>query len=218
MSEIWHPAKFWRYSVKNVADKVYGIDLDGVSVDFITDFSKFLKEYLNVSYEDSEITDYHWYKCDLGISQDEFWSAFNVYGMRKKRYEHLLPLPYANDGIRMLLENAKDVWFITGRPHYAYEQTTKSLRRCFDIPSDRIIFSSGEDYKSNVVNRLGIDVFFDDAPHYSESIAKHTNAQVYLMNTTYNQEVSDPNIIRVDGWKDFIAKEFVDENNHHLVG
>jgi len=193
--------------MKTAKDKIYGIDLDGVSVDFISDFSHFLKEYLDISYEDSEIIDYYWYKCDLGISENEFWDAFHVYGRKRKGYRKLNPLPGAIPGIKSLMTEAKDVWFITGRPHYAYEQTVKSLMEHFHIPSDHIIFSSGTDYKSNVVNRLGIDVFFDDAPHYAQSLVDNTPAKVYLMNTTYNQKVSDERIIRVNGWENFIKLE-----------
>lgn len=193
--------------MKNVEDKIYGIDLDGVSVDFIGDFSSFIKSELGIWYDDSEITNYYWHKCDLGISETAFWTIFHNYGMHHGRYEHLVPLPGAVDGIKFLLDNAKDVWFITGRPHYAYEQTVRSLSKHFDVASDRIIFSSGDDYKSNVVRRLGIDTFFDDAPHYAESLAENTDAQVYLMDTTYNREVSNPKINRVKSWSEFIEAQ-----------
>ena len=205
MSETCQSKRCKSYS-KDVSSKVYGIDIDGVSVNFIEAFSKFLKRYLSVEYDDSQITDYYWHKCVPQVSEHMFWSAFNEFG-RRDGYKELPALPGAAEGIKYLLENAKDVWFITGRPHDAYEQTTHSLRSKFDVASDRLILSSGPDYKSNVVNRLGIDVFFDDAPHYAESIANNTNAKVYLMDSTYNKGVSDPKITRVRSWGEFIESE-----------
>jgi uncharacterized HAD superfamily protein len=197
--------------VKFIHDKVYGIDLDGVSVDFIGEFSSFLKKNLNLSYDDSEITDYYWHKCNLGISEVDFWRLFDIFGKDREEYRNLKPLPGAQNCIKFFLENAKDVWFITGRPHYAYEQTVDNLKHFFNVDSDRIIFSSGKDYKSNVVNRLGIDVFIDDAPHYAESIADNTLAKVYLMDTTYNRNVNEDKVTRVFNWRHIILEETKEE-------
>ena len=197
--------------MKSVSDKVYGIDLDGVSVDFIGPFSQQLKDNLGIQYDDSEITDYYWHRCNLGITEQSFWEQFDIFGKDREMYRHLEPLPDAKIAISTFMKIAKDVWFITGRPHYAYEQTIDSLKRNFDVDSDRIIFSSGKDYKSNVVKRLGIDVFVDDAPHYAQSIAENTDAKVYLMDTTYNQDISGENITRVLDWGQIILKELKEE-------
>lgn len=190
-------------------NRVYGVDLDGVSLQFIPDFSAFLKQKLNIDYSDDQIKNYYWHKCDLGITESDFWNLFHMYGQQLHRYRPLEPMPGAVEGIKYLMQNAKDVWFITGRPHYAYEQTVDSLEEKFGITSDHIIFSSGKDYKSNVVRRLRIDAFIDDAPHYAEAIASKTRAKCYLYDATYNQEVEEipGKLIRVSGWEDFINKE-----------
>ena len=205
------------YLPKNVKSKVYGIDLDGVCVDFVLIFSAWLKAALGLSYNDSAITDYHWHKCDLGISKEDFWREFDRFGKDFAMYEALSPMQDSKAGIDYLLNNAKDVWFITGRPHYAYEQTVNSLQREFGVSSDHIIFSSGGDYKSNVVNRLGIDVFIDDAPHYVKSLNENTSAKVYLMDATYNKNVDAPGITRVSGWKEFISKETKGEDSNSII-
>ena len=193
--------------MKHIKDKIYGIDIDGVCVDFVGAFSRFLKNNLNVWYEDDDIKDYHWYNCDLGITKEDFDREFDNFGLNKEEYRLLSPILGARNAIQFLVRNAKDVWFITGRPHYAYEQTVDSLLNLFNIESDRIIFSSGKDYKSNVVNRLGVDVFIDDAPHYALSLANNTKAKVYLMDATYNKELNHSRITRVDSWREFVTKE-----------
>ncbi len=192
--------------MKHIESKVYGIDLDGVSYDFVTPFSKWLKTNLGVEYNDSDIVDYHWYKCIDGLTKKDFMEEFHKFG-KSGMYEHLSPIRGSKDVLNYLMNNSKDVWFITGRPPYTFEQTVNALKRDYGISSDRIIYSSGRDYKSNVVNRLGINVFLDDAPEYATSLANYTNAKVYLMDGTYNQDVNSPKITRVYDWEDFISRE-----------
>lgn len=208
-----------RNYLEDVSLKIYGIDLDGVCYDFIPRFSQYLKNYTGVQYDNSEITDYYWYKCIPGLKEDDFWEAFDAFGVTCQGYRNLPVIDGAKEGIRFLMENANDVWFITGRPHYAFEQTADALERDFGVNSDHIIFSSGKDYKSNVVNRLEIDVFIDDGPHYVRSLSKNTSAKVYLMRSApYGFLVDDPDIIAVDTWKEFIDRETNSEDRYHSFG
>lgn len=209
MSETLLQKEPSKHSYHCFANRTYGIDLDGVCLKFIPEFSAFLKKYWRIDYSDNLITDYYWHRVVDELTEAMFWEAFHQWGKVERGYESLRPVDGAVDAISKLLKFAKDVWFITGRPHYAYEQTAISMSKWFNIPSDRIIFSNGKDYKSNVVNRLGIDVFIDDAPHYALSLANKTDARVYLMSAPYNLKVSDSKITRVSSWEDFITEECV---------
>lgn len=196
-----------KFSQKQLSDKIYGIDLDGVCFDFVNVFSRWLKIRLNIDYSDSEIGDYYWYKTIDCLSKEDFEKEFNNFSLHNM-YELLEPMPDSIKAIQYLIKNAKDIWFITGRPHSTFEQTTKALKQHFDVESDRVIFSSGSDYKSNVVNRLGIDVFIDDGPHYVDSLVENTNAKVYLMcNYPYSKKTKSKEAIRISSWNEFLEKE-----------
>lgn len=195
-----------------MAKKVYGIDLDGVCFDFVTEFSKWLKRELGVDYDDSEIVDYHWYNCIESIGEKEFFREFHRFG-KAGSYATLPLLPGAAQAIKHIRENGHRVWFVTARPIYAKEDTLRAVSNAFGF-TDTVVFSGGKDYKSETVNLLNIDVFVEDGPHYAESIAKNTKALVYLMDHPYNKKVSHPNIIRVNSWDDIMQEEGFYENSN----
>lgn len=185
--------------------RIYGIDLDGVSFDFVGLFSDWLKTRLNISYDDKDIVEYHWYKCIPGLSQEDFFREFDKFGYAGM-YSKLKTLPGASDAIKKLMNKGK-VWFVTARPSYAEKCTIQAVKREFGADRKQIVFSRGLDYKSSAVSLLGIDTFIEDGPHYAMSIAEKTNALVYLMDMPYNREISHQKILRVSSWSDILAEE-----------
>lgn len=201
--------------MKQIKDKIYCVDIDGVSLDFKTPFSSYLKHRLKIDYDDKDVVDYYWHKCDLGISEEDFNRLFLEFSSHSFRW--LKPFRGSRYGINFLLKNAKDVWFVTGRPHSAYVQTVESLKENFGVNSDRIIISNRKDYKLNVIRRLGADVAIDDAPHCVEAMSNSPDTKVYLMDETYNRDISG-NFTRVRNWEQFIAMEMMYENSNIAVG
>lgn len=189
-----------------VASKRYGVDLDGVCFNFVEPFSLWLKENLRINYHDSEIVDYHWYNCIPGLSEQDFWDEFHKWG-KAGNYKELELLPGAKEGVLWLMENGLDVYFITARPEYAKEQTIHALERHFNLDKAKLVFSGCKNGKVQEVKDLGIDTIIEDAPHNATLIAGHTNADVYLIDTSYNKDVKHSKIYRVRHWDDIIKME-----------
>ncbi len=187
-------------------NRKYGVDLDGVCYNFVGPFSSWLKENLRISYSDNEIVDYHWYNCIPGLSEQDFWNEFHRWG-KAGSYRDLDLLPGARDGVLWLMDNGVDVYFITARPEYAKEQTIESLEKHFPLNRDKLIFADGSKGKVKEVNELGIDVIIEDAPHNANLIVEKTPAGVYLVDTSYNQDIRHPRIKRVSHWDEIVSME-----------
>lgn len=186
--------------------KTWGIDLDGCTYDFIGSFSKYLKSKLNIDYDDSQITDYNWYECIDGITAADYWREFHNFG-RERGYFNLEPKEGALDAVDTIIKNSKGHHFITGRPEYAKSDTLLRLFYDFRGHAGNIHFSDAKICKSDIVNKLGVNVFVEDAPHYALALAEKTDAHVYLFDATYNTHFSHPNVTRVRSWKEILDLE-----------
>lgn len=185
--------------------KKYGIDIDGVLLNFVSTFKAWLTERLNIDFRDKTISDYYWYKCIDGLSKETFWKEFNVFGREFRGYSKLDFMHGAEVGMRALLDSGNDIWIITHRPEYCINDTMEYLWRAFKIPENKIVFSKGT--KSWDANQLGIDVFLDDALHHVFDIAENTDARTYLMDHPYNADFEHPEVTRVYSWNDFLLCE-----------
>lgn len=184
----------------------YGFDLDNVVYSFVRAFNNHLSKTVgsNIAYED--IKDYYWHNAIDGLSENQFFTELDRFGC-SGGYLNLKLIKNAVSVITILDEIADDIYFVTGRPAYAKEDTEKALKRDFQLKHSGLHFSHGDDHKADAINSLGIDVFVEDAPHYAMSIAENTGAIVYLMDAPYNQQVSHPKITRVNSWFELLIEE-----------
>jgi uncharacterized HAD superfamily protein len=174
-----------------------GLDLDGITYEFIPPFCKWLRDKLGIPIYPRDVKDYYWFNCVAGMTEQQFWDEFHAFS-KSGAYRDFALLPGAQESIRYLLDNY-DVKFITARPDYAYEDTVGAIYRDFGIcEPDRIIFARA--HKSDEILAHGIDIFIEDASHHALDIANKTDAHVYLMDTDYNQDVSHSQITRVQDW------------------
>lgn len=179
---------------------MFGVDLDGVVFDFVTPFSLWLKQNLNIDYDDSQITDYHWYNCIPGLDKKKFYKEFDRF-CSSGDFQYLKPFPGAKVAIDTLMQDNL-VYFITSRPEKTREDTLVSLNKLFKVPEDRLIIA--EHSKVDDIVRLDVSHFIDDAPKNVEEVSSHTCASVYLMDRLYNRDVKNQRVARVDGWLNFL--------------
>lgn len=185
----------------------FGLDIDGVLVDFARPFNSWLEKSLGVKCP-AHITDYSWYKCVPGLTFEGFWTEFDRFG-QSGAYRDMPLIDGAKSAVRKIAEHY-DVWFITSRPDYATQDTYDAIHRDFGFePSKVIMARSGK--KSNEINKLGIKFFVEDAPHHAEDIAENTNCKLYLMDTHYNREVKHPRATRVSDWDEILWLRGLDE-------
>lgn len=186
---------------KRVQHLFYGIDLDGVLFNFLDPFNDWLSKHLGVEIHANGITDYSWWKCIDGLTEEEFWAEFDRFG-KSGAYGKMELIPGAKQGLNALSQ-VFDIAFITARPDYAYDDTVMALKKHFGFGADRL-FMARNCNKSYFVNELGINFFIEDAPHHAIDIVEKSTARVDLMNTPYNQDVNHPKIKRVSSWDEIL--------------
>ena len=196
--------------------KVYGIDLDDVSFDFTPAFGNWLRDKLNITYNDHDVVDYRWYRCIPGMSENDFYKELENFadaGM----YAKIPIVAGAVRAINLIREHGHKIWFVTARHAYAKRDTLAAVKNAFGIHEKQIVFSRGPDFKAEAVRLLNIDVFIEDGPHYAESIANNTQALVYLMDKPYNKNVEHQKIIRVSSWDEVLQEEGLYENRNTAI-
>ena len=189
---------------RNCLVKKYGVDIDGVLMNFVSSFIEWFESRYDktIAYED--ITDYYWYECVPWITEKMFWDEFHKFGQEYKGYKNLELYKDAATGFKTLMQYG-DVWIITFRPDYSREDTVRIINEIFDFPADRIIFSKGT--KSVEINELGLDVFIDDAEHNVYDVATNTEAKAYIMDQPYNRDFKHDRVVRVKDWEGFLRSE-----------
>lgn len=172
-----------------------GIDIDDtISItwdEILPEMMKFYKlELKDVAYNKGE------YYRALGISMDEFHEH------EKKYHQEILQnLKVKNNCISVLKnlkENGNEIVLITARSNAIYDDPfkfTESWLKKVGVPYDKLVVSAFD--KKMVCQNENIDVFIDDSEYNCRSVSE-LGIPVYLMNSKFNQKVTDLN--RVHNW------------------
>ena len=191
--------------------KLYGIDLDGICFDFGGAFNKWLSEHTDLDIPPmEEITSYYWYENVDGLSDDVFWDEFHKFG-KADGYFALSLIPGAREGLFAIRDAGHDIMYITNRPDYAQEQTTRALfLHGFPNP-DKLVLAHGA--KAPVIREHGVDVFIDDSPRTIAEICANTEAKIYCMDYPFNRDIHDVhNYTRVRSWSEFLRSENITDD------
>jgi len=176
-----------------------GMDIDGVLADFVTPFLQLLERRVGgAPIDPASITDLNFqshpfltqeiiYDCMVDTSYDpEFWRG-------------LAPLPSQNQWQSLnRLSREHEVAFITHRwvrDTYDINQVTCDWLRQHGIPNPVVHFT--QEKKSQLVNRLDIELFVDDRHENCEDVATQTEAIVLMPHRPYNQMFDHPRVTRI---------------------
>lgn len=184
--------------------KVLGCDLDGTVFCWGSAFLDWLNKELSLNIQESQITDYLWFKSVPGLSEEIFWHEFERFG-RCGGYRHLKPLPGAIDGLHKLAAAGYDIWYITKRPLYTEQDTKDSLEE-HNLPFHKQLYVI-EGLKSPLVRALNCDIFIDDSPSILTDVMLNTAAKVYCMDSRCNRHMDNTWMTRVHSWDEFVRCE-----------
>jgi uncharacterized HAD superfamily protein len=174
----------------------WGFDLDGCTVMFKPAFSKWLKKHLRIDYGDEELVHYDWYKSIPGLSKEDYYREFGKF-IDAGEFTKLTVV----DGAMDFINSVPFYRFITARPDKAFNSTIKFFE-LQNLDVNKLIFANKvPDHKYRVARRLGITHFVEDSPAQAMSLADN-GIVVYLMDASYNKDVSHPNIVRVGSWSE----------------
>lgn len=140
-----------------------GFDIDGVLANFI---DQFLVEYVNPKTErgfvPEDMSDFSIHQS-FGISKEDEAEWFN-HARDHEIFTRLRPYDGMINGVRQLIKDGHEVYYITHRSKRAIEQTYKWFMR-YNIPFGQGIFYTPMDRtptKGEMAQYLGLDVFIDD--------------------------------------------------------
>jgi len=172
-----------------------GIDIDGVTADFVTPFLPLLKRFLgrNVYYED--ITTYRFQ--DAFDYSSEMESRLQDEIDRVNLLRHLPLMPGSLESINRLARDHA-VHFVTARPEDRWGATTRDWLDNCGLEYCSVMFRKGR--KAEVDDRF--DVFVEDRLETALELAD-VGIRVFLFNHPWNQvEVLPVNCSRVQMWQE----------------
>jgi hypothetical protein len=176
-----------------------GLDVDGVVADFLRPFLRFIEKQTGCGPIDSEtltdlsfkghpvVTDAVIEESLAALSQDlTFWH----------RLDPLLT-PSEWESVEVL-SRGRQLVFIThrhGRDGYDVRQVTSDWLKKHGI--SRPVVHCTQDYKSKLVESLGVDVFVDDRYENCQDVAEKTRAAVFMPHRRYNESFAHPRVKRI---------------------
>lgn len=168
------------------------LDADGVLVDFLTPLLATIKRRFNLDYTEADLRT--WYVFEqvaadltarserLGIDGPFFpklcermvWGAWD-------HGPELEPYPEARPAVDALRALGADIYVVTAMAPSFAERRFAMLARCFDIPSDHVVFTTAKHVVSG-------DLFVDDRLENVQSWAEHNpRNEAVLFARSYNQ-------------------------------
>lgn len=187
------------------------MDIDGVLADFVSPFLQLLERRVGggpidpASISDPNFQSHPFltqeiiYNCMVDTSYDpDFWRV-------------LAPLPSQSQWHSLnRLSRVHEVAFITHRwvrDTYDINQVTCDWLRRHGIDDPVVHFT--QEKKSQLVNRLAIELFVDDRHENCEDVATQTEAVVFMPNRPYNQMFDHPRVTRIQNLDELFS--FVDK-------
>jgi uncharacterized HAD superfamily protein len=185
---------------------IVGMDVDGVVADFLPAFIRLLEKKTGNSIITETITDLTFKghdfvtdqileDCMAAVSQDpEFWS--------------ILPSLLAPSEWEALddLSRRDELVFITHRYQretYDINQVTCDWLRKQGVSKPVVHFT--QQYKSEVVERLGVKLFVDDRHENCLDVAEKTQATVIMPHRHYNQSFIHPRVKRIKNFNELLG-------------
>ncbi|MDQ2933089.1 MAG: hypothetical protein M3Q80_01790 [bacterium] len=189
--------------------KIIGIDLD----DVLLDFNSTLCGFINKKYETAlSKKDIHCFDLDV------VWKCTRIESLRRVQefYETedhagALPIAGAQKAIQKL-SSMYSLLIITSKPDSMAQETSDWVCRHFGKAFDGIYFGNHfhgngvKRKKSEICEELGVNILIDDSLINAIDVARH-NREVLLFDAPWNQlETEIENISRVSSWDDILTK------------
>lgn len=189
-----------------------GVDIDGTIKDTHTAAVQVFNREFQKSYQPEEIKEFYIHQ-PYGLTREE---GANVWAqLENEIYDIGLPLQNAPNVLQKLAEHGHQIYYITARPDRddIREVTSRWLQRHgFPFQEDRLLMGSHE--KEKVAKKVGVDLFFEDAPDYLESLIEG-DVHVIISDCVYNRDYK-PEHPRFTNWNQIY--EIVEQKMQELEG
>lgn len=186
--------------------RLIGLDLDDVLMDFNAGLCDFHNTRYGTSLTKKDIISYNLEKT---------WNCEKEEAIRRVKEFYLSPEHDATQpvegaiGVVKELRGNWDIAIITSRPKSVSRQTYTWLEKNFPFLSESVHFALHPFHnettvtKRDICQRLGVEVFVDDALFHIEDVASVVG-QAFLFDAPWNQnsELILPNIRRINSWNE----------------
>lgn len=182
----------------------YGFDLDDTlseTMELLNYYAKkFDKEELNgngiFKIQPGECKDYYYFADALN------WNRRNIVDFFEKYYIDIIKNVVVKSGVKDFLHDLKakgnEIYIITARrkrDDNEIEKITKYWLSKNDLLYDDLFLDIKN--KSEIVNKLKIDIFVDDSYNNCLEVYKNTESQVYMIQNVYNEKIKSLEIKQI---------------------
>lgn len=182
----------------------YGFDLDDTlseTMELLNYYAKkFDKEELNgngiFKIQPGECKDYYYFADALN------WNRRNIVDFFEKYYIDIIKNVVVKSGVKDFLHDLKakgnEIYIITARRKRndnEIEKITKDWLSKNDLLYDDLFLDIKN--KSEIVNKLKIDIFVDDSYNNCLEVYKNTESQVYMIQNEYNEKIKSLEIKQI---------------------
>jgi len=189
-----------------------GFDLDGVLSNFNRIILQTIKEMFGLSYTEDQITDWYYYNCLPGFTEEMFDKLFERLVKKKDIWKNAKP--YDDKTMRMVADLSwkTNLYFITSRfPNRTHEDTLMQTRewiKAHNIDAAGVVLTRE---KAAACKLLGLDLFLDDNAENVKEIAENSETHCFLLDRPYNQGYKTDH--RVMSVKEFLG--WCSDHNGH---
>lgn len=176
---------------------IIGVDIDNTIKDTQHAAVKVYNQKLNQSVKVEDVKEFHLNKA-YGLTRQEgrkLWRS-----LEKEIYQLGIPLANAAKALNKLAREGHRIYFITARPKIRnIEAITRNWLKKYGFPytGDNLVMNAQD--KGKIARKLGVELFFEDAPDHLENLVKN-RVPVVVVDAVYNRDFPVP-LKRITNWE-----------------
>jgi uncharacterized HAD superfamily protein len=183
-----------------------GLDIDGVVADFLGPFLRLIETKVGSAILSDTITDLS-FKGHPVITEEALEASLAALSHERDFWPRLAPLlaPSEWEALESLSRKGRLVFITHRHPHDTYDihQVTSDWLRKHGIAKPVIHFT--QEYKSALVESLGVELFVDDRHENCLDVAEKTQAAVFMPHRLYNQSFIHPRVKRIRNFNELLG-------------
>lgn len=189
-----------------------GVDIDGTIKHTQRAAVKIFNEALNREVKVEDVRTFHLDDA-YGLNRKEGRRLWRE--LEPKIYSIGVPLENAATVLTQLAKEGHEIFFVTARPGMPHiEKITQKWLKQHGFPyNGRNLFMNAQN-KALVAKRLGLELFFEDAPFHLNRLVE-ANIPTVIVDAVYNKDY-DPSLPRIKDWKEVpaLVREFAARKVH----
>jgi uncharacterized HAD superfamily protein len=193
----------------NTEQKIIGVDLDEVLVEFLPSFLEFFERKNGTRIPINTVRSYNFWESGLGKTREEAIALALVEEFYQSRDFDNLPTTNGAEAAMTELSKSGLIYVVTSRPSHFKSKTTAQLRKHFPAISSHVIYTGDFNRvgktKAEVCQELALTEFYEDNLSYARACAPHVR-RVYLFDKPWNQGEVNGNITRVISWQEAMQR------------